>query len=265
MKFFSVILSSLLLSVYAGRNSAPPVPAKKCCIEEFKEKFTFSSFVRGTVTAGWLLDSMNGAAFLIKPAGALALSGLPSTPRSVTDILGVAFLGSAAGRAFALTEGDEAALGRYCRNALVPLGALTATLLAVPLKAADPKVHSYSMLGSLQVTLGDPFLTIPLSPNKLSTFHMIPHFHRWLYRLWLHLWSPLLLCWQPTDAHGASRRRRQVRRRRKPPTRVIALLRLFSRPLLISLLVSLYNPVLHSPTLFLSRPNSFSMMTPVVV
>ena len=108
--------------------------------ECLSSKFNFKSWPRGVLTVGTLLDTFNGIGFVFAPAMATKASALPAVPGSVSSILGVTFLSAACGKFTVLTRGSESELVTYCRNMLVPLGVLGSTLVAIPLKAGDPKV-----------------------------------------------------------------------------------------------------------------------------
>ena len=77
------------------------------------------------------------------------MAGISSAPASVTDLMGIAFLGAAAGRVTTLMNGDNEALAMHCRNALIPLSALSLTLLKVPLKASPVnRMTAFSGVGA---------------------------------------------------------------------------------------------------------------------
>lgn len=67
--------------------------------------------------------------------------------------MGVAFLSAAVGRLTILSEGSEKSIGIYCRNAMIPLSILSATLIAVPLKAPNPAAALKGVAPPLTATL----------------------------------------------------------------------------------------------------------------
>ncbi|KAJ1441184.1 hypothetical protein B484DRAFT_442839 [Ochromonadaceae sp. CCMP2298] len=90
-------------------------------LKKIKGDLRFDTFARGLVTATTSLNLVNGAAFLLHPETARKL-------------------------AFGLVR-------TYCRNAILPLGALTATMVAVPLSAPQRLEALKGIAAPLGVTL----------------------------------------------------------------------------------------------------------------
>ena len=102
----------------------------------FEILFNSNTWARGTNTISALLDSFNGFGFLMAPKSLGKMAGISNVPASVTDLMGIAFLGAAVGRVTTLMNGDDEALQMHCRNAIFPLSVLSLTLLKVPFKAS---------------------------------------------------------------------------------------------------------------------------------
>ena len=144
MRFFGYLMLSIACLVVIAASAKPvaPAPSKSCLqkkVDCLRTKFNFKSWSRGALSVSFFIDAMNGSLFLLAPEIANTVGGgLPAAPKSITQLLGVAFLGSAAGKFTSLSRQDSSLLAMHCRNALVPYCSLTATLLAVPFQSSQP-------------------------------------------------------------------------------------------------------------------------------
>ncbi len=111
----------------------PPFQFAKNNLKRLKSRMGFDNFLQGTLTTGLLLDSFNGASFLLAPSVARAAAGgLPPIPSSISHLLGVTFLSAGVGKAAALSDGDLSFQKVLCRNNVIPLSVLGITLIGTP-------------------------------------------------------------------------------------------------------------------------------------